>query len=172
MKKQILKAIGGASLAILMLAVSGQVWVSAQDKENESLQNANGGNEQGLVGSWNLEVSLRDCETGTVFVSFPGMSTYNKGGTMQQTAVPEPGFTALPGHGVWKRQNGRQYSAVFQFFNFNLDGTFAGRVIVRSAISLEQSGNRYTSTDTAEVLDANGNLIIRGCSTSTATRFE
>lgn len=162
MKNQILKAIGGTALAILLLATFAQVPVSAQGQS---------GNEQGLVGSWNVVVSLRDCETGTVFVSFPAMMTYNQGGTTQQTAIPEPGSTALPGHGVWSHQTGRHYSGAFQFFTLNPDGTF-GRVIVRSAISLGQGGNSYTSTDTAEIFNANGDLLFRSCSTSTATRFE
>lgn len=162
MKKQILKAIGGASLAILMLAGFAQVWVFAQEKT---------GKEQGLVGSWNLVVSLRDCNTGTVLITFPAMSTYNQGGTMQQIAIPPPGVTALPGHGVWSHQTGRGYSGAFQAFGLNPDGTFT-RLIVRSAISLGQGGNDYTSTDTAEVLDANGNVITRACSTTAATRFQ
>lgn len=162
MKRQILKAIGSVSLAIFILAVFGQLWVSGQGQ---------GGNDQGLIGSWNLVVSLRDCDTGMVFVSFPGMNTYNRGGTMQQTAVPEPGGTALPGHGVWGHQTGRDYSGAFQFFTLNPDGSF-GKVIVRSAISLGQGGDSYSSTDTGEILDANGDLLFRACSTTTATRFE
>jgi len=169
MKSTLSKTIGAAALAILMLAVFAQVWVSAQDNDNESLRS---GNKQGLVGSWNLVVSLRDCETGTVLVSFPAMDTYNQGGTTQQTAIPEPGFTFLPGHGVWSHQTGRRYSGAFQFFILNPDGTLARRAIVRSAISLGRDGNSYTSTDTAEVLNANGDLLFRGCSTTTATRFQ
>lgn len=162
MKKQMMKAIGVASVAILMLAVFTQVWVSAQEPK---------GNDQGLVGSWNLEVTLRDCETGTASFSFPAMSTYNQGGTMQQAAIPGPGVTALGGHGVWSHQTGRGYSGAFQSFGINPDGTF-GRLIVRSAISLGQGGNDYTSTDTAEFLDANGTVVGRACSTTAATRFE
>jgi len=169
MKKQILKAIGGASLAIMILAVFAQVSVSAQDNDNELLRNENRGNEQRLVGSWNVQVTIRDCQSNTEIASFPAMNTYNQGGTTQQTAPPEPGATALPGHGVWSHQNGRHYSGAIQFFSLN--PTF-GRVIVRSTISLGRDGNSYTSTDTAEVLDANGSLIFRACSTSTATRFE
>ena len=169
MKSTLSKTVGAAALAILMLAVFAQVWVSAQDNDNESLRSRN---KQGLVGSWNLVVSLRDCETGTVLVSFPAMDTYNQGGTTQQTAIPEPGFTLLPGHGVWSHQTGRRYSGAFQFFILNPDGTLARRTIVRSAISLGRDGNSYTSTDTAEVLNANGDLLFRGCSTTTATRFQ
>jgi hypothetical protein len=56
--------------------------------------------------------------------------------------------------------------------NFNPDRTFAGKNVVRSSISLSQSGDEYTSTDTLEILDANGEVIDRGCATQTATRFE
>ncbi len=163
MKKQILKAIGGASLAILMLAIFTQVWVSAEEQN---------GNEQGLIGSWDVEVTIRDCQTGTPFFSFPAMMTYDQGGTMQETDLGGPSITRLPAHGVWERQNGRQYAAAFRFLNFNPDRTFAGTNVIRSAISLEQSGTTYSSTDTLEVLDANGKVIGGGCSTSTATRFK
>lgn len=172
MKKQILKAIGGASLAILMLAGFAQVWVSAQDNDNKLLRNENGGNEEGLVGSWNLQVTLRDCNSGFPFVTFPGMNTYNQGGTMQSSAPAEPGTTPLPGHGVWRHQTGRRYSGAFQSFGLNAGGILTGRLIVRSAIRLGPGGDSYTSTDTAEVLNANGDLITRACSTTTATRFE
>lgn len=169
MKKQILKAIGGASLAILLLVAFAQVWVSAQVNDNDLLRN---GNKQSLVGSWDVQVTIRDCETGMVFFGFPAMITYNQDGTMQETDLGNPSLLRLPGHGVWERQNGRQYSAAYRFLNFNLDRTFAGRNVVRSTISLGRSGDRYTSTDTVEILDPNGNVITRGCATSTATRFE
>jgi len=171
MKKQILKAIGGASLAILVLAVFAQVWVSAQDNDNELLRNGNGGNERSLVGSWDVQVTIRDCQTGTPFFSFPAMMTYNLGGTMQESDLGGPVLVRLPGHGVWESQNGRHYSAAFQFLNFNPDRTFAGRNVVRSTIRLGQRGDTFTATDTVEILNANGEVINRGCSTSTATRF-
>jgi hypothetical protein len=163
MKKQLLKALGVVSLAFLLLAVSAQARVSTQAQND---------NEKGLIGSWNLTVTLRDCETGTPFVSFSAMNTYNKGGTMQQTAVPGPESYGLPGHGVWSHLTGRNYSVAFQFFSFNPDGSYAGKVIVRSTINLGQSGDDYTSTDAAEIFNPNGDLMFRACSTTTATRFK
>ena len=163
MKTQTVKAIGGPLLAILLLAAFVQARVPARAQND---------NEQGLIGSWNLEVTLRDCESGIPFVTFSAMNTYNQGGTMQQTAVPGPGGPALPGHGVWSHQTGRNYFGAFQFFSFNPDGTYAGRVIVRSAISLGENGDTYSSTDTGEILNPNGVLTFRACSTSTATRFK
>ena len=165
MKRQILKVISGVSLTILM-AVVAQVWVSAQEQA---------GNEPSLKGSWDVRVTARDCETGTPipFIPvFPAIITYDQGGTMEETDLGGPGLVRLPGHGVWRRQSGRQYSAAFRFLNFSLDRTFVGTNVIRSAITLSHSGNEYTSTDTLEILDANVNVIGRGCSTTAATRFE
>ena len=163
MKKQIVKAIGVASLAMLVLAVLTQIGVSAQALK---------GNEQGLIGSWDLEVTLRDCQDGSVIVIFPAINTYNQGGTTQQTAPPEPFSTFLPGHGVWSHQVGSNYSGAFRFFKINPDGSLATKTIVRSAITLGRDNQSYTSTDTAKTLNANGDLLFRGCSTTTATRFQ
>lgn len=165
MKRQILKAISGVALTILVVVLA-HVWVSAQEQA---------GNEPALVGSWDARITSRDCETGTpiAFIPvFPAIITYDQGGTMQETDLGGPGLVRLPGHGVWERQSGRQYSAAFRFLQFNLDRTFAGTNVIRSAITLSHSGNEYTSTDTLEILDANGNVIVRGCATQTATRFE
>lgn len=161
MKKQILRTLGGASLAIAALTVFAQVWVSAQKS-----------NDQGLVGSWDLQVTIRDCESGVPFVTFPAMNSYNQGGTTQQVALPEPGMTALAGHGVWRHDIGRNYSGAFRFLILNANPALVRRVTVRSAISLGLDGNSYTSTDAAEIRNLNGDLLESACSTSEATRFE
>ena len=163
MKTKALKTISGVSLAIVMLAVFAQVRVPAQGQS---------GNPQGLIGSWIVQVTIRDCQSGTPFFGFPAMITYNQGGTMQETDLGDPSLLRLAGYGVWERQSGQQYSATFQFLNFNLDRSPAGKNVVRSAITLGPTGNEYQSTDTAEIFDTAGNLIVRGCSTTAATRIQ
>jgi len=91
---------------------------------------------------------------------------------MDQTDLGGPFLVRLPGQGVWSHEVGRQYYAAFRFLNFNPDRTFAGTNVVRSAISLGPGGNEYTSSDTIEILDANGNVVSTGCATTAATRFE
>jgi hypothetical protein len=160
-KLQMLKTTSFAILAIMALTVFTQVW--ATDK----------GNENGLIGSWNLTVTMRDCETGTAIGSFAAMNTYNQGRTTSQTAVPNSPFRDLPGHGVWSHRTGRTYSGAFQFFSLDpVTAAYAGKVVVRSDIDLGLSGIDYVSTDTAEVFDPAGNMIFRACSTSSATRFQ
>ena len=160
MKKRIFGTIGFTSLALAAFLTFAGVWASAQKTSD-----------QGLVGSWDLQVTLRDCDSGFPFVTFPAMNTYNQGGTTQQAALPEPGMTALPGHGVWKHDIGRSYSGAFRFLILNTDPALIRRVTVRSSISLALDGNSYTSTDAAEIRNLNGDLIQSACSTSEGTRF-
>ena len=91
---------------------------------------------------------------------------------MQETDLGGPGVVRLQGHGVWQHQIGRQYSAAFRFLNFLPDRTFIGTNVVRSSVTVSLDGNGYTSTDTLEVLDANGVVVGTGCATAAATRFQ
>jgi hypothetical protein len=167
MKNRLLKTVFGTTLAILMLAVSAQIWVSAQDKSNEDNED-----HQGIVGSWNVQVKIRDCQTGAVLGTFPAMITYNEGGTLLEAANNPDSFYRTPGQGVWKHQNGRTYSSAFHFFRFNADGTPAGTALIRRRSELNRSGNSFTSTSTFEFFDPAGNSFVSGCATETATRFE
>jgi len=77
-----------------------------------------------------------------------------------------------PGHGIWNRKNGRQYDNSFLFQTFNPDGTFAGTIRVNQNIELDASGDRWVDNATFQILDANDNVIVTGCSTAVGTRFE
>ena len=166
MKKRIMKVIGGLTLTVMALAAFAQVLVSAQVDTG-----------QGLVGSWDVVVTPRDCATGNP-VPFPptfyGMQTYNQGGTMVESDAGIPGapITRVGGQGVWAHLRGREYSVAFRVVKFNPDGSPAGKDVIRDVISLGWGGDTYTSTGTVQIFDPAGNLVLTGCATTTATRFQ
>ena len=181
MKNSYVKTIGATALAILMLAVSPQILVFAQvdsktENQNTGLSRENSSEEnehsKTLVGSWDVQVTIRNCQNGAALVSFPALITFNEGGTMQETANDAAPLLRSPGHGAWSRRSGRTYTAAFRFFRYNANGTFAGKNIIRQTDTLGRSGDVYSTTDTVDVLDANGNLLDRVCATSTGIRFE
>ncbi len=94
------------------------------------------------------------------------------GGTMQDYGIAMAPTGCGPGHGVWRHQSGRRYSAAFQFFLFGADGTYTGRQIIRRQIELSHSGNGYTAVGAVEVFNTGDNLIATVCTTETGTRFE
>ncbi|MDQ3684724.1 MAG: hypothetical protein M3430_03875 [Acidobacteriota bacterium] len=167
-------------MAILMLATFPQISVSAQDiiseeKSDEQTQedlSARRANTRRLEGVWNLTVTVRNCQTGAAIRTFPAMHTYMRGGTMSDFGVGSAPLPRSSGQGVWSYQSRDHYSAAFQFFRFNADGTYAGRQINRVQIELSRFDDSYTSSATAQTFDVNGNVIANSCFTATATRFE
>ncbi len=169
MKNTFLKLIGTAAMTILMLAMFAQIQVSAQQEPPEDLTKRDLG--QALEGSWDVQVTVFNCQTGAVLRTFPAMNTYMRGGTMQEFGIGS-GLLRGPGHGVWSNQSGRRFSSDFQFFRFNADGTFAGKQINRRQIEVSRFRNTYTGTATVEIFNPAGVLIATGCATESATRFE
>lgn len=167
MKNQLWKMIAGLSLTILIVAAFGQVWVSAQAE-----------NGRGLVGSWDVTVTPRDCATGNTLPfppSFSGMQTYNLGGTMIESDPVNVGSsptTHIGGQGVWSHSGGREYTLAFRVAEFNPDGSYAGKSVIRDVILLGRDGNTYTSAGSVEIYNAAGILVFTGCATTAATRFE
>jgi len=74
--------------------------------------------------------------------------------------------------GMWRPEGDNRYSAVFEFFRFNVDGTFAGTQKVTRTIELSAGLDSFTSIATIQILDINGQLIQSGYATETATRFK
>ena len=175
MKNTFLKTIVGAALAILMTAGFAQIWVFAQEdivKENKSDLAERRENTRRLEGSWNVQVTPRNCQTGVPMTTTPSMLTFMRGGTMQETGSRISPSLRGPGHGIWSYESRHQYTAKFQFFRFNADGTLAGRQIVMQHTTLSNDGNSFTSSATAQVLDVNGNVTANNCSDGVGTRFE
>ncbi|MBA3832082.1 MAG: hypothetical protein H0X34_09350 [Chthoniobacterales bacterium] len=122
-----------------------------------------------LRGVWDSQVTLTDCN-GNTLVSFEAFEMFHAGGTLTSTDNTPPTGHG-PGVGTWTRLNRRSYSAPFQFFNFNADGSFAGTQKIMRRITIGPDGNTYTSVVNFEIYDPNGNLVFSGCGTEAATRL-
>ena len=185
MKNTILKTIGGAALAILMMTIFAQVRVSAQQQEDLIASEEKSGeqtsdedlatrrnNTRRLEGVWNHTNIRRNCATGDAIQTFAVMHTYMRGGTMSDWGTGSPPSLRSNGQGIWNYQSNRRFTTAFQFFRFNADGTYAGKQVVREQIQLSHDGNSYNASATAQVFDAGGNVIANNCSTGIAVRFE
>ena len=167
MKNTFLKSIVGTALALLMLVVGTQILISGQNSEKQ---------ERTIEGVWRTVVTPRNCTTGLPAApSFPGLFTFNTGGTMAEYGI-SPGLTPAlrsPGHGIWQREHGWQdYSLKFTFYRYNASGAFIGSQRVTGTLQLGESGDDFTTSSAIEVLDANDNVVGNGCGTAVGTRFE
>ena len=128
-----------------------------------------------IEGVWLPIVTITDCDTHAVLATFPSMDLYVRGGGFV-------GFGAVRqsdqiGLGAWHHVSGRRFTAEYQFFNFTpagaADGTPDGTLLkVSATIRLDAAGTSFTSSETADVVDAEGNVLARVCGARTATRLQ
>jgi len=157
-----------SALTVAVPIVSAQ---GIQDKQSSATSTAN---ERTIRGVWRTVVTGRNCQTGEPLGSLRGLFTFNQGGTMSEYGIGPGSSPALrsPGHGVWRREDGRQdYSLAFTFYRYDASGVFTGSQRARIALTLGASGDEFTATSAIEILDANDNVTFTGCGTPSGTRF-
>ena len=160
LKKQI------AVIVLALTATTSPVW--SQDRQALPSPAAHT-----LHGTWRVTRTAVDCITGQDILSFPAIMTFNQGGTYTGYGVP-PGGDPGQGteYGVWQREPGRQnYSVRDVGYGYTAGGDFAFRAEGTVALQLT-TADSFTGTGTVQIFDADGNLIVTFCATSTGTRFE
>ena len=154
-----LKSTGLVS-AILLLVSCTQSFVSAQNDQVS---------QQGIDGVWQTVVTPRICATGNpVGPTFPGILMFNQDGTMTGTST-----AVNSAYGHWNREHGRaEYSFAALSLKYDAAGTFIGTRRISQDVTIDESGNAFTSSGTFQDTDVSGNPTISGCSTATGSRFQ
>jgi hypothetical protein len=136
-----------------------------------SAQSVNTSGAGRLEGTWNVRVTIRNCQTGNEIRSFDSLGIFMAGGTTIDSTSGTPQALKTPGHGIWEHVTGDTYRFQFKSFSFDPAGDFTGWTVIRHQANLNHNANAYVSSGTAEVHAANGALMFVGCSTTQATRF-
>jgi hypothetical protein len=125
-----------------------------------------------LEGTWSVQVTVRDCQTGAVLKTFPALFAFAKGGTVTNTTAGQSPALFTPGFGVWRHTQGQTYAAVLEAFVFDSTGAWIQTHRVTRSIELAGDADEFTDSINLEIFDTSGNLITTGCGTSVATRFK
>jgi hypothetical protein len=150
------------ALAVMLLLTSG---LGAQEGNNSESQAGR------LEGTWRLQITVRDCQSGAAQRTFPAVFAFAKGGTLTETSAGVPPALSTPGYGVWRHTDGQSYSAVVEAFIFNPAGAWIQTHRFTRAIELDKNAEEFTDTVKLEIFDTSGNLIVTACATSVARRF-
>lgn len=174
MNNSFLTKIAHVGLAVLISAVIAQTVALAQDERtiDSAMTDERFGYARDLEGTWNAQVTFRNCLNGTPLMSFTTLNTFMRGGTMMHSSASVAPVLRGTGHGVWEHENGRNYTFAVQFFRFNADGTYAGYTIGRRQTTLSRFGSSYTATVAIEHYSPAGVLVGTGCATETGARFQ
>ena len=124
-----------------------------------------------LEGTWRVDSTIVDCQTGAAIATAPVLNTFLAGGSMLSQPSANPALLS-PGQGVWKHIGGHRFENTVLLFQFNpANGVYAGTVTIQRDIQLQWHFDEFTSIDSAEAADANGNVIGRRCATTVGRRL-
>lgn len=158
--KQLLSRISHAAVLVAAVAFAGSAVHGAEKLGGSRLE-----------GTWDVRVTLRNCQSGAEIRSFDSLGIFMSGGTMIDSTSGIPQALKTPGKGIWSHIRGNTYRFKFKVFLFDADGNYAGYQVIDHEAWLDQSADSYESAGTAEFYAPNGFLFMTGCSTTTATRF-
>lgn len=179
MHRTFMKAAGILAMSGALLALHG-AHASAQASDSR----------QGIVGTWLVQVTLRNCDTNAPLHTDNALISFHLGGTISESArgaAFAPGQRGA-GHGSWIHQGGGTYAQeliapVTYDTQPNLPGTptfdpsrpvspgfFAGWQTVTH--TLQVNGEELVSSGTNAFYKFDGTLYRTGCSTAVAKRFE
>jgi hypothetical protein len=124
------------------------------------------------VGVWDVLISFRDCNTGEVTRTRPGMMSFMNGGIMQEFGTGSAPQDRSDAQGVWWHETGRSFTSVSKFYRFATDGTFVGSAKLYRQFDLTLDGSGINAYVRAEIYDPSGNLVGMGCSTESGERLQ
>jgi len=129
---------------------------------------------QQLQGVWLSQVTIRDCPSGAALAGpFPGMISFQTGGTIGETGPALPNSMRGPGFGVWHRTGRSAFSETLTFQRFDLSGIFLGTQVIHAMPNVANDSRSYVALGgTFEVKDQHGSTISTGCSSATGVRFQ
>lgn len=165
MKNNISKLVKLTLIAAFVASVSA-ITVSAQIIANE---------EQGfnrIVGAWETTVQPRDCTTGDPLGQpFPGVLTFNLGGTVAEYGANPMTPYRTPGTGTWSHEGRGIYTLRFSFIPLTPAGVPVGRLRVTQVGELSRFSDEQTSSGSFVLTNFAGQVIGTGCSSATAVRL-
>jgi hypothetical protein len=156
----------------LPLAVLGTIAVLAAVPAHAS-QSEQGASGKGLEGTWRVEVTLRDCNTGAALAApFRSLLTFARGGTLAETTAHISPALRTPGRGIWQQTGGSTFTSTFEAFLFSPAGVWTNTQRLTQTIEIGDDPNVWTANAHNEIFDTNDNLVMSGCSTAVGHRME
>ena len=132
--------------------------------------------ESRLAGTWRMQVTPKNCQTGQAGPGFDVLLSFARGGTLTEVMNAQafqPGQRTA-GLGVWDHERGNRYKAVWDaFVLFDSPGPPGyKRGVQRLAWEIRVDDDQATFDATSQFLDASGNLVFATCANGTGTRFD
>jgi len=125
---------------------------------------------EGITGTWNHQLTIRNCATGAPIAQASTTSSYVDGGVYIEVAPTPAPSLRTPGIGVWRYVGSQKYQMSMKYFRYNPDGSFAGKTMIDSNIT-HLSNDTLAQVAVVRIFNPAGTQVASGCATLASTRF-
>ncbi|PYS94237.1 MAG: hypothetical protein DMF64_01175 [Acidobacteria bacterium] len=125
-----------------------------------------------MVGTWDISVTLRNCQTGAALRTFPALASFAAGGTVIEVTTGLSPARCGPGQGVWRHMGGNTYRATIDAFLFDAEGVWTGTQRLTQIIEVRDERDEFKANATNEIFDTDDRLIQTDCATAVGRRLE
>jgi hypothetical protein len=133
-----------------------------------------------VLGSWDVHVVLRDCDTGQVLGRLQSSVSFDRDGALTESGLRCLGlageldaghdWSGHTGHGIWRPAGERQFKATSRFYEFGSEGRVLRQRCLTRHLALEPGGDRYLATTRIEDFDGADRLLQSSCATESGSR--
>lgn len=170
------RVLSAGSLAVLLALQAGVVRAQSISDDPGSKSGAASENKKSkdLQGSWLVTVTPPGGAP-----PFQALVTFDAGGGVVGSAQGDVLLQAPPGvppvataaHGAWEQTAKREFLFTFRQIFYGADGSSQGGAKIRSAVTLNESGDEWSGQLKVEYFDTYGNVVFSGEGTMQATRI-
>jgi hypothetical protein len=125
-----------------------------------------------MVGTWDIHMTLRNCQTGAALRTFPSLATFADCGTVIEVTTGLSPARRGPGQGVWRHMGGNTYRATIDAFLFDAEGVWTGTQRLTQIIEVCDDRDEFKANATNEIFDTDGRLTETVCATAVGRRLE
>jgi hypothetical protein len=163
-------------VATTLIVMAGLLLLGASLTAQTPLAQAS--DEQGLEGTWRVQVTLYNCAASAAGATFRSLLSFAPGGTLTEaTASPafQPGQRG-PGHGIWSHTGAHSYRAVSEAFILfatapNPPAPGFQRGTQRITQQIEVNKDQFTAVASIQFLDDADQVVTTGCARASGQRF-
>ena len=139
-----------------------------------AMQSAQAAEIPSLVGTWQVQISLKDCvSSAPLGQPFQSLLTFAQGGTMTET-TSNPGFFPAqrgPGHGNWSSAGDRLYTASSIAYITANGVLVKTQTITQTPIQMTGDNTFQTPSATVKFYAPDGSLLTSACAVANGKRY-
>ncbi len=125
-----------------------------------------------LAGTWLMNITATNCQTGVALGTFSSLYSFAEGGTLINVTNGASPAVRSPGLGAWEKTGDHTFRAVSMALLFNAAGGWTGTQKITNTFEIPVDRDEVTGSVSVEIFNTSGSAVSTMCATLIGQRIE